>query len=179
MTHGDLSTRARRHWPQPLSMCGLHVNLTQNTERSWTVDRGCTRANPSSPTVSPNANDTAEGRPVTTATRPLSEQRPVPTYTRRPWHQPGPTLQPGPGLRTVPRRRRAPVGVGPLSCNILYNTFYFTSSYLCSERRGPQHTVEDSGLLVSTSPALHTAGCAPQQRCVYTAHMARECLLTS
>ena len=109
-----------------------------------TVD-GCT--NPSC-TNSPNADTSSGGGQSPPATRPLSEQRsgphlhPLALASAR-----NPLLQTGPWSQDCPTEGgECPAGWGLCPVTSSVTPSIFTSSCLCSERRGPRHSVKDSGL---------------------------------
>ena len=124
-------------------------------------------------TNSPNANDTSSGGSQSPlATRPLSEQRSGPHLHPlalvSAWN---PLLQPRPWSQDCPAEGgECPAGWGLCPVTSSVTPSIFTSSCLCSERRGPQHSVKDSGLRHVHRPGSHAAGCALAALCVSGLH---------
>ena len=161
MRHEALATASVHVWPA----CQPHTE--HRVPLDVTVDG---RTNPSF-TNSPNANDTSSGGSQSPlATRPLSEQRSGPHLHPlalvSAWN---PLLQPRPWSQDCPAEGgECPAGWGLCPVTSSVTPSIFTSSCLCSERRGPQHSVKDSGLRHVHRPGSHTAGCALAALCVHS-----------
>lgn len=84
---------------------------------------------------------------------PSMSSAPVPTYTRWPWHQPGIHFFNGPWSQNCPAEGgECPAGWGLCPITSPVTPSIFTPSCLCSEGRGSQHPVKDSGLRRARQP---------------------------